>query len=181
MKNPASSFRAERPSRRWYREPWPWLLMAGPFVVVGASLVSAWIAVRSDDGVVADDYYKQGLSINRKLQRADVGPVRPLGATITVTARGEVRVLIEGLVDAPKDLRLKLVRPNSATGNAIVILRPGPDGEYIGMLPERTPGRWIVTLESGTWRLPTTVTGRLSEIRLGTAERHRSSDVDGPD
>lgn len=38
-------------------------------------------------------------------------------------------------------------------------------------LPERTPGRWIVTLEADGWRLPTTiVAGDLSEIRLGTAD-----------
>ena len=76
MKSPASSFRAERAVARWYREPWPWLLMAGPLVVVAASLASAWIAVKSDDGVVADDYYKQGLAINRKLPRANVDPAR---------------------------------------------------------------------------------------------------------
>jgi hypothetical protein len=181
MKNRASSFRTERLARRWYREPWPWLLMAGPLVVVAASLASAWIAVRSDDGVVADDYYKQGLAINRRLQRADADPARHLGATIAVTTQGEVRVLIEGLVDAPRELRLQLARPGAATGNAIVHLRPGPDGEYIGVLPEQTSGRWIVTLESGTWRLPTTVTGELSEIRLGTAERHRSPGVGGRD
>ena len=155
--------------------------MAGPFFVIVASLASAWMAVRSDDGVVADDYYKQGLSINRRLQRADVDPGRQLGATITVTTLGEVRVLMEGLVDAPKELRLKLKRP-AATRDEIVILRPGPDGEYVGMLSEQTPGRWIVTLESSTWRLPTTtITGRLSRIRLGTADRHRSPDVGGLD
>jgi hypothetical protein len=142
--------------------------VAGPVLVVAASLGTAWLAIRSDDGVVADDYYKQGLAINRKVQRADVEPARPLGATIMVTTRGEVRVLLEGLVDAPRELRLRLARPGAATGDAIVTLRPGPDGEYLGMLPVQTPGRWIVTLESGTWRLPTTVTGRLSEIRLGT-------------
>lgn len=180
MKSPASSFRAER-ARPWYREPWPWLLLAGPVVVVAASLGTAWLAIRSDDGVVADDYYKQGLAINRKLPRTDVDPARPLGATITATAQGEVRVSLEGLVDAPRELRLRLARPGAATGDEIVTLRPGPDGEYVGMLPPQTPGRWIVTLESGTWRLPTTVTGQFSEIRLGTSARHRSSGVDGPD
>jgi hypothetical protein len=69
----ASSSRAERANRAWYREPWPWLLAAGPAVVVVASLVSAWIAIRSDDGLVAEDYYKRGLLINKKLEslRAD--------------------------------------------------------------------------------------------------------------
>ena len=37
-------------SKPWYREPWPWFLMAGPAVVVVASLASAVIAFRSFEG-----------------------------------------------------------------------------------------------------------------------------------
>ena len=32
----------------WYREPWPWILMAGPAAVVIAGLFTAWLAWRSD-------------------------------------------------------------------------------------------------------------------------------------
>ena len=53
----------------WYREPWPWLLMAGPALVVVAGLTTAWIAVTHEDGLVADDYYKRGLAINQELRR----------------------------------------------------------------------------------------------------------------
>jgi hypothetical protein len=38
----------------WYREPWPWILMSGPAVVVVAGLVTAVIAVRTSDPIVAD-------------------------------------------------------------------------------------------------------------------------------
>ncbi len=146
--------------------------MAGPFVVVVASLASAWLAIKSDDGVVAQDYYKQGLLINQRLERAAPDPGRRVGATLSVSASGEARVRIEGLVDAPKSLRLRLAHPATVTREQIVILKASPDGDYVGTLPEQTPGRWIVTLESDTWRLPTTtVAGRLPDIRLGSADR----------
>ena len=48
----------------WYRERWPWLLIAGPAIVVLASFTTLWLAAASDDGVIADDYYKRGLLIN---------------------------------------------------------------------------------------------------------------------
>jgi len=179
MKDQAFSFRAEGRSLRWYREPWPWLLIAGPLAVVIASLASAWLAVRSDDGVIADDYYKQGLQINRRLPFAAPDPARRLGATITVTARGEVLAHIEGLADPPQELRLELSQPGKA--HDVVTLRPGPSGEYVGALAHQAPGRWIVTLESTAWRLPTTVTSRLSGVRLGTAERSASSAADRSD
>ena len=178
MKSPASSFPVERVARRWYREPWPWLLMGGPFIVIIASLASAWMAIKSDDGVVAQDYYKQGLLINQRLKHAARDPEPRLGATITVAPGGEVRVhveglregIAEGLAEAPSSLRLKLAHPATGSHPEIVMLKRSADGDYIGALPEQTPGRWIVTLESDGWRLPTTtVDGHLSEIRFGTA------------
>src|SRR5664279_4957916 len=115
MSNPVSSFpaesAAEHGARRWYREPWPWLLTAGPFVVVVASLASAWMAVKSDDGLVAQDYYKQGLLINQRLKHVAPDPERRLGAVVTVAAGGEVRANMEGLADAPLSLRLLVSHP----------------------------------------------------------------------
>ena len=40
----------------WYRHPWPWILMSGPFVVVVAGVITLYLAVVSDDGLVDDDY-----------------------------------------------------------------------------------------------------------------------------
>jgi uncharacterized protein len=129
------------------------------------------MAVTSDDGVVAQDYYKQGLLINQRLKHAVPDPERRLGAMIAVAAGGEVRVHMEGLADAPPSLRLKLAHPALGGHPEIVSLKRGADGDYVGALPAQTPGRWIVTLEADGWRLPTTtVAGPLSKIRLGTAD-----------
>ena len=38
----------------WYREPWPWILMAGPAIVVVAGIATAVIAIRTSDPLVAD-------------------------------------------------------------------------------------------------------------------------------
>lgn len=38
----------------WYREPWPWILMAGPAVVVVAGIATMVIAIRTADPLVAD-------------------------------------------------------------------------------------------------------------------------------
>ena len=171
MKSPASSFRARR---AWYREPWPWLLMAGPFVVVVACLWTAWVAFESDDGLVANDYYKRGLAINRKTPRVEVDPAAGVGATIAVSVDGEVRARVEGLADAPRELRLRVARPGVAGEDEVVMLRRAPDGDYVGALTAQPAGRWVVTLESRAWRLPTTITDRLSGVRLGLAERRSS-------
>lgn len=38
----------------WYRHRWPWLLMAGPAVVVVAGVFTAWLAISRADALVAD-------------------------------------------------------------------------------------------------------------------------------
>lgn len=57
----------ETPSEPWYKYGHVWLVIAGPATVVVAAVLTAWIAVASPDPVIADDYYKQGLEINKTL------------------------------------------------------------------------------------------------------------------
>src|SRR3990170_3926696 len=89
----------------WYREPWPWILMAGPAAVVVAGFVTAWLAVRSDDGLVVDDYYKQGLAINQTLGRSDAAERRGMQAEIHLVD-GQVRVLLGAAVRGALTLQL---------------------------------------------------------------------------
>jgi hypothetical protein len=144
--------------------------MAGPAIVVVACLATTWVAFESSDGLVATDYYRQGLAINRKISRPESDPARGVGATIAVTPAGEVRTRIEGLADAPREVRLRLGRLGGE-GDETVLLHREPDGEYVGALARPPAGRWVVTLESSSWRLPTTITDRLSDVRLGVTER----------
>lgn len=51
----------------WWRFPLLWMVIAGPVVVVVASFATLWIALRVPDPVVASDYYRQGIEINRAL------------------------------------------------------------------------------------------------------------------
>ena len=68
-------------SKPWYREPWPWILMSGPAVVVVAGAVTMWIAFASADGVVVGDYYKRGLAMNQDLQREQAAQQLAPGTT----------------------------------------------------------------------------------------------------
>jgi len=55
------------PNAPWWRHGHVWLLIAGPAAVVLAGLVTAWIAVHGQDPVVAEDYYRRGIEINKTL------------------------------------------------------------------------------------------------------------------
>jgi hypothetical protein len=135
----------------WYRERWPWILMAGPAIVVVAGLFTAWLAIRSDDGLVVDDYYKQGLAINQTLGRSDAAGRLGMAAELRLTD-GRIRVLLGGAA-GPGALTLRLVHPTrSGTDQSLALAATAP-GVYEGWLPPLQPGRWHVLLEARDWRL----------------------------
>ncbi len=140
----------------WYREPWPWILMAGPAIVVVASVVTAAIAVATDDGLVADDYYKQGLAINRVIDREE--RARALGLTATVQFNEEldrVRVLLGSGAPSADPPRLRLVNATRAGLDQSIVLAPVAPGVYEGAVRMPHGGVWHLRLEDarGTWRL----------------------------
>ena len=51
----------------WWRHGHVWLVISGPAVVVVAGFATLWLAVRTPDPVVAADYYRRGIEINRTL------------------------------------------------------------------------------------------------------------------
>lgn len=157
----------------WYREPWPWLLMAGPAIVIVAGLGTAWLALSTDDGLVAEDYYKRGLLINKELERSRRGDALKLGAVLRFAPDGAVRLEIAGFADAtaaPATVRVKLAHPTRAGQDRTLTLARGTDGVYTGNTDALPPGRWLVTVETDAWRLPTAVvSGRIDEVRIGAA------------
>lgn len=54
-------------SRPWWCYGHVWLIISGPALVVVAACATAWIAVRSADPVIDEDYYRHGVEINKLL------------------------------------------------------------------------------------------------------------------
>ncbi len=52
----------------WWRHGHVWLLIAGPAAVIVAGIATAVIAIRAPDPLVAQDYYRRGIEINKTLQ-----------------------------------------------------------------------------------------------------------------
>lgn len=51
----------------WWQYGHVWLVLAGPIVVIIAGVVTAYIAMRAPDPVLAEDYYRRGLEMNKTL------------------------------------------------------------------------------------------------------------------
>lgn len=146
------------PSSPWYREPWPWLLMVGPVVVIVAGFITAWLAFRSSDGLVDDDYYKQGLAVNQRIHRDQEALER--GIEVDLELDSQRRELTARLREksprgTPPVLNVRMSHPTAAGRDLSLSLSLGPDGVYRTGLTEQLAGRWMVSITdaSSRWRL----------------------------
>ncbi len=153
----------------WYREPWPWIIAAGPIAVVIAGIITTTIAYSTADGLVADDYYRRGLTINRELardRRAD-----DLGLTARLrhdpTSR-RVHVKLDSADAAgalPPSLTVKVIHSTRAADDRFAVLAAIERGVYEGdldlALTGTAPSR--VAIESSDWRL-------IGTLRAGSGE-----------
>lgn len=138
--------------RPWYREPWPWLLMSGPAAVLVAGAATTWIAFVSADGLVAEDYYRQGLGINKRLAREEAAQRLAISAAVHIEP-GAIRVELQGA--APQALFVHLAHATRAGHDMRLRLAPTQRNFYETALPPLAPGRWRVVIEDprGTWRI----------------------------
>lgn len=146
------------PVQPWYREPWPWLLMAGPAAVIVAGIATVWIAVASSDGLVVDDYYKAGLAINQTLERSALAAARGYRAEGVVQDNGRnmsLRLSSNTAAPLPETLQLRIAHPTRAGRDGLVLLRQRNPGVYAGVMPALSAGRWVLLLEDAQsgWRL----------------------------
>ncbi len=142
--------------RPWYREPWPWILAAGPFIVVIAGFYTAWLAVKSDDGLVTDDYYRKGLAVNQTIARSAeaakmglVAGVRIAGDTLSVRLQASDNHFV-----MPPTLAVTISHPTRAGLDQFRVLA-GKGDVYSGEVRLPAAGHWLVLLEDErkTWRL----------------------------
>jgi hypothetical protein len=154
----------------WYRQFWPWLLISLPAAVVIASMVTIYIAVQTDDGLVKDDYYKQGLAIHKDAARTQTAEALGVTAMLQYDSAGpRLSVqLNDAAIGELNELVVVLFHPTRDNQDQRVTLpRTGPR-RFEGAIALLGPANWRVSAEppSGQWRID----GRLAIPLLTSAE-----------
>lgn len=160
------------PRKPWYREPWPWILMCGPLIVVIAGIITTWIAYTQGDTLVTDDYYRKGLAAQQTL--ASSAQAETYGLQVAMRLAGDqVRIDLmaqdKGFV-APPRLRLTLTHPTRAGLDQTAVLAREGD-QYRGQLHLPQSGHWLLLVEdeAGHWRLLGKVFLPATEVRIGSS------------
>ena len=138
------------------------MVLAIPAAAVVAGAVMLVLANVTWDGLVADDYYRRGMEINRSLARdAEAGRLG-LRASVAFPAPGVVEARLagkDGVATASGGDRLYLhfARAARAGKDIRILMTRDAAGTWRGTLPEMAPGKWYVELGNERWRLAASV------------------------
>jgi hypothetical protein len=142
-------------ARRWYREPWVWLMIALPASAVIGGMITIYLAIASSDGLVEDDYYKRGKTINLELARDQIAAQQELQAILGIdsqTRQVTVRLASRDNVH-PEQVSFLLLHPTRDGKDQRIELEHDGKGVYIGTARPVEAANWHVQLETGDWRL----------------------------
>ncbi|MFZ6861409.1 FixH family protein [Undibacterium sp. Ji67W] len=150
---------------KWYKEPWLLLVVGGPAVVVCASIFTGAIAFMGSDKVVAEDYYKQGLTIDKDIQRDAKARGMQLSATLNFdAANSKIRMQLSGKGEFPSSLQLSIAHAANDGMSVSEIIRRLPmtqvspgvyegDSKLISNISSSSVKLFHLKLEASDWRL----------------------------
>lgn len=168
-----------RPQREdtlpWYKQFWPWFIIALPASAVIAGLTTVWIAMQSDDSLV----YKSDDGINvvteRNLAAERTANASGLTAEVMINAEtGAVTTSLTAISGLPETsvVRLELLHPTRQHLDLeaeLVRAIPNAAGQptWAGHFVKPPAGRYYIVLSSGdNWRLSGEWNGE-SSLMLG--------------
>jgi hypothetical protein len=149
----------------WWKQRWPWLLMAGPAIVIVAGTYTGYLAFTRQDALVVGDYYKQGKAINQDLRRDRVASSLGLSLSIGYDATqgllaGQLHgrgasASADGSHGDAQQLFLRLSHATLPEKDIQLVVQPDAFGRFQINLPMLERSRWVVLVEGDKrdWRL----------------------------
>ncbi len=140
----------------WYRQVWPWMLIAIPFSSVMGGMLMIYLAVSHPNDLVKDSYYQDGMAINKQIDKDLMASQLGVQATISFDeSLGDVFVDLRGVEE--NALIIELFHPSDSNKDMISgLLRiPGEQSRYQGHFEATLSGRWYIELRDvdNEWRM----------------------------
>lgn len=140
----------------WYKEPYVWMLIFFPLMAVIGGFVTLNLAINSNDGLVVDDYYKEGLEINKLFERDKKAVQYNLAAKLHFDSQHHILSVdfTSNLqYKMPEYITLDFIRRTQKGLDQRVLLKQIVDNTYRAELPDLPQGTWIISMFADDWRL----------------------------
>lgn len=140
----------------WYKQFWPWFLIALPGSVVIASIATIIIAATDPDGLVNDDYYKQGLLINRTMEKLE--QTRKLALSLSLTSHKDklhLKLYSDTQLLPEQNLLVSLSHPTRASRDQVTAAVYDEKTASYFIPLQVNEGGWQLIIEpkQGDWRI----------------------------
>jgi uncharacterized protein len=151
-----TTIKNDNETRPWHKEYYVWFIIFFPTLAVVAGIITIILAIRSDDGLVVDDYYKQGLEINRTLERDQLAVDYQLDANIKLNPELEeviIKLTANETFVYPDNLSVSFLHATRAGLDQEANMLLTQDVTYRGNVAGLAPGKWYVHIQRDNWRL----------------------------
>lgn len=150
--------KTNEPVTKWYQEPYSWMVFGIPLGTIAACMLMISIASSNPDGLVIDDYYKEGLAINRVLARE--ARAKELGLAVARLDIGEREYqlalhLADGASPLPAQVDVLFAHATRTTTDRATVASAidSVSGVYRGPIEDLEVGPWYVAVSADDWRL----------------------------
>lgn len=158
----------------WYRYGWPWFLISIPLVSIVLGGVMLNLALKANNSLVVDDYYKEGKAINLRIERDRVSALLGLSVSLSASSEGlimgvsrqapEVSVSLQAKAEKlqqvfswPDTLQLRWVHVTEESKDGASLLKSVGGSRYVAVgvhLPHSGKYRLHLQGQNGSeWRL----------------------------
>jgi len=131
----------------WYKQFWPWFLIALPASVVVGSFVTLGIFSSNSVSLVAEDYYKKGKAINIDLTKINIAKELKLKALVISKQNRIVIEFDKGELQHYPALVTYFTHRTLPNRDFKQVVTADAKGHYQFDLPNEISGPWFIELE----------------------------------
>ncbi|AGP78177.1 hypothetical protein I633_11185 [Alteromonas mediterranea 615] len=129
-------------NRPWYKEFWPWFLIAVPIITLIMGGVLLNLAISTEDSLVVDDYYKEGKAINARLDKEAIARRMNITTDLTINDGSIALEFHSGIPQDGNAVKLNFYHVTLEERDVSVLLSRDASGIYRGYVEESLDGKW---------------------------------------
>jgi hypothetical protein len=143
----------------WYKQFWPWFLICIPVssFIVGGIVIS--FATDGTNSLVVDDYYKEGKSINARLDKVEEAKALNISTQLRISDEFISLEFLSGAPESQQALKLDFFHVTQEDKDFQVLLLADASGIYRAEVSGSLKGKWRLRLTplDERWKVQKTV------------------------
>lgn len=130
----------------WYKQFWPWFLIALPLTVVVAAFITLSISIENSPSLVTEDYYKKGKGINIDISKEKAAQDLKLKANVISVGNDIVIQFNKGEMQHYPAISAMFAHRTLADQDFEQLVTSDAAGNYRLSLDESLQGPWFIKL-----------------------------------